>query len=202
MKKYNIRSNHILFIIFLILFFLLWFFMATKRIEWFDKTIIDLVKQTKSPFMTNFAKTITVLANAFPILLFSFIFLAIKKKEGMYTLFTITIATILNVVLKNLISRERPTKPWLIDEVGYSFPSGHAMASMALYGMLIYFSFINIKNKYLKWGSIITLSLLILGIGFSRIYLGVHYPSDVLAGYALSLCIVLIFSTYYQKNMR
>ncbi len=82
------------------------------------------------------------------------------------------VVTILNQLLKRLLQRPRPTEFRIIEENGYSFPSGHSMVSMAFYGYLIYLIYRFVKNKYLKWISIVLLSLLICLIGISRIYLG------------------------------
>ena len=68
------------------------------------------------------------------------------------------------------------------------------MVSMAFYGFLIYLIFQNVKNKYLKWSLIIILALLIVSIGISRIYLGVHYTSDVIAGFLVALAYLSIYT--------
>lgn len=84
-------------------------------------------------------------------------------------------------------------------QVGYSFPSGHSMVSMAFYGFLIYLIYNNIKNKYIKWILICSLSILIILIGISRIYLGVHYTSDVLAGFLLSISYLVIYTRIVKE---
>lgn len=84
-------------------------------------------------------------------------------------------------------------------KVGYSFPSGHSMVSMAFYGFLIYLIYNNIKNKYIKWILICSLSILIILIGISRIYLGVHYTSDVLAGFLLSISYLVIYTRIVKE---
>lgn len=76
---------------------------------------------------------------------------------------------------------------------GYSLPSGHSMVSMAFYGYLIYLIYRHINNKYIKWSLITLLSLLIISIGISRIYLGVHYTSDVLAGFLVAISYLIIY---------
>ena len=82
---------------------------------------------------------------------------------------------------------------------GYSFPSGHAMASLAFYGLLIYITKRLVKNKYLKI-LLITLNIaIIILIGVSRIYLGVHYLSDVLTGYSISIIYLLITTKLLNK---
>jgi len=92
-----------------------------------------------------------------------------------------------------LFGRPRPTEYRIIDESGYSFPSGHSMVSMAFYGFLIYLVYKKVENKYVKWLLCTLLSILILLIGVSRIYLGVHYASDVIGGFCFSIVYLIVF---------
>jgi membrane-associated phospholipid phosphatase len=94
--------------------------------------------------------------------------------------------------LKNLFDRDRPLVPLLEEARGLSFPSGHALMSVTFYGLLIYIVFKGFKNKAFKWTLISMLLLLILTIGFSRIYLRVHYASDVIAGFCVGLLWLVI----------
>ena len=97
------------------------------------------------------------------------------------------------------MQRERPTEFRLIDEKGYSFPSGHSMVSMAYYGFLIYLIYKYVKNKKLKYILISGLILLIILIGTSRIYLGVHYTSDVIAGFLVSISYLILYTSIIKK---
>ena len=117
-----------------------------------------------------------------------------NKKTAMLIWANLGISTLLNQTLKYIVQRPRPTEFRIIDESGYSFPSGHSMVSAAFYGFLIYLIYKNVKNKYLKLGLISALSLLIILIGTSRIYLGVHYTSDVLAGFLISISYLIVFT--------
>ena len=76
------------------------------------------------------------------------------------------------------------------------------MVSAAFYGFLIYLIYKNIKNKYLKWGLITLLSCIVLLIGTSRIYLGVHYTSDVIAGFLISISYLIIFTHFSKEFMK
>ena len=87
----------------------------------------------------------------------------------------------------------------MVNENGYSFPSGHSITSMVFYGYLIYLIYRYVDNKNIKVSLIIFLSLLILMIGFSRIYLGVHYTSDVLAGFLISVAYLILFVSIVNK---
>lgn len=101
--------------------------------------------------------------------------------------------------LKNLFGRERPLIPLLQEAKGLSFPSGHAMMSFAFYGLIIYIVYENVKTGA-KWLMIAGLMLTILFIGISRVYLRVHYASDVLAGFCLGL-MWLVFSLFILNRM-
>lgn len=122
-----------------------------------------------------------------------------NKKIKLIIALNLLIEHTLNTILKNTLRRPRPIDYRLIEETGYSFPSGHSMASMAFYGLLIYLIYKNIKNKYLKWSLIIFLGTLIVAIGASRIYLGVHYTSDVLAGFLISIAYLILYTSIVSK---
>lgn len=154
-----------------------------------------------SDFVTPIAKFITNFGGAiFLIVLTIVLFIVIKdKKIGVSIFLNLVIVTILNQLLKGILQRPRPTEYRIIEETGYSFPSGHSMISMAFYGYLIYLIYKYVKNKYIKWISIVVLSLLICTIGISRIYLGVHYTSDVLGGFLISISYLVIFISAVNK---
>ena len=145
-------------------------------------------------FITNFGGAI------FLIVVTIALFILIKnKKIRLSILSNLVIITILNQLLKRILQRPRPTEYRIIEETGYSFPSGHSMISMAFYGYLIYLIYKYIKNKYIRWISIVLLSILICAIGISRIYLGVHYTSDVLGGFLISISYLIIYISAVNK---
>ena len=152
-------------------------------------------------FATPIAKFITNFGG--PIFLSTIciiLFIIIKnKKIGLSIIMNIAIIAILNQVLKRILQRPRPTEFRIIEETGYSFPSGHSMVSMAFYGYLIYLIYKYIKNKYVKCISIVLLSILICSIGISRIYLGVHYTSDVLGGFLILVSYLIIYIMFTNK---
>jgi membrane-associated phospholipid phosphatase len=121
-------------------------------------------------------------------------FLFIRRR----TWFSIRVAAIalssliLMMVLKKLFRRKRPLLPLLEPARGLSFPSGHAMISTSFYGLLIYIIAHTIQAPAVKWPMIVSLLVLIRAIGFSRVYLRVHYASDVLAGYVTGLLWLLV----------
>lgn len=156
-----------------------------------------------SDFMTPIAKVITNLGSAvFLIALTIILIIVIKnKKIGLSIFLNLSFVTILNQLLKRILQRPRPNEFRIIEETGYSFPSGHSMVSMAFYGYLIYLIYKYVKNKYIKWGLITLLSILIVSIGTSRIYLGVHYTSDVLGGFLISLSYLIVYTLIVNRYL-
>lgn len=154
-----------------------------------------------SDFATPIAKFITNFGGAIFLIILTILLIVVlkNKKVGLSICINLVVVTILNQLLKRLLQRPRPTEFRIIEETGYSFPSGHSMVSMAFYGYLIYLIYRFVKNKYLKWISIVLLSLLICLIGISRIYLGVHYTSDVLGGFLISISYLVIYISASNK---
>ncbi len=154
-----------------------------------------------SDFVTPIAKFITNFGGAIflSIATIALLVLIKNKKIGLSIFSNIVIITILNQLLKRILRRPRPTEFRIVEETGYSFPSGHSMVSMAFYGYLIYLIYRYIKNKYIKWSLIVLLSILICLIGISRIYLGVHYTSDVLGGFLLSISYLVVYISLIKK---
>ena len=154
-----------------------------------------------SDFATPIAKIITNFGGAiFLIATTVVLFILIKnKKIGTAITTNLVSVALLNQLLKNILQRPRPTEYRIIQETGYSFPSGHSMASMAFYGYLIYLIYKYVENKNTKWILIMLLSILICSIGISRIYLGVHYTSDVLGGFLISISYLVIYISAINK---
>ena len=172
-----------------------------KEILKFDIIGYSIISNAINPVVTPIAMFITNLGGVSVICVLTILsFLLLKdKKISVSILLNVIIATILNVLLKNVIQRPRPNELKLIVETGYSFPSGHSMVGMAFYGFLIYLVYKYLKNKKLKVILISFFSVLIILIGLSRIYLGVHYTSDVIAGFLISTCYLIIFTSLVKK---
>ena len=95
-------------------------------------------------------------------------------------------STAFNLLLKALFQRERPTLYTMIEEEGFSFPSGHSMAALSLYGIVSFLLWRHIPKRIGRVVLIFTATAFILTIGFSRIYLGAHFPSDIIGAYLFS----------------
>lgn len=175
-----------------------------------DSVIISLIQGLEAPTLTSVMIFFTELGSSKIIYLIGaflliFLFTVIKKRSQLILIPIVFIgARMLNQILKALFHRERPDLNRLIEIGGYSFPSGHAMNAMAFYGIV---TFVVCRHISSRWGRALFIligSLLILMIGISRVYLGVHYPSDVIAGYfASGFCLVIVIWIYYLfKEMR
>lgn len=168
-----------------------------------DTAVFQFFNQLESPAATRLMQFVTHLGGPVVLitgnLLLTIWFLFIKKHKW-YSVKIVAIAlssTLMMLLLKMFFGRERPLNPLLEPVGGLSFPSGHAMMSFAFYGFLIYLVHKLIKRRLLCGVLITALFLTILLIGASRIYLRVHYPTDVIAGLTLGLlwltsCIVLL----------
>ena len=156
-----------------------------------------------SDFVTPIAKFITNFGGAIflSIATIALLLLIKNKKIGLSIFSNIVIITILNQLLKRILRRPRPTEFRIVEETGYSFPSGHSITSMVFYGYLVYLTYKYINNKKIKIPLIIFLILLIPTIGLSRIYLGVHYASDVLCGFLLGIIYLILFISISKKYL-
>ena len=108
---------------------------------------------------------------------------------------------IVSIIFKNIIMRERPMLSLIEKPSDFSFPSGHTMCSVAFYGFIVYLLLKNIKNYFLKWLIVFVFSMLVIFIGISRIYLNVHYFTDVIGGFILgSICLLMIINIYIKNE--
>lgn len=204
-KALEIVKNNkkiVILVISLSVFIFLLINVLCNNISDFDTSIYNAMMSFKSDYMTFIMKTITRFGDAEILILITVICLIFirNKKIGGSIVINLASVALMNHVLKKIIQRPRPPLEFrMVEESSFSFPSGHAMASMAFYGLIIYFINKNMKNNKLKKVICIILSILIFLIGMSRIYLGVHYASDVIAGFAISMVYLILYITYIIK---
>ena len=198
------KKQLILPIILLVLFSIVVVLVVTNNVVAFDESIYTILISKRCNALDIFFKSVTKLANPSTVMIVMIFFIIFLK--GKYRLLSIatTLSSLLsNTIIKHIIRRARPDHLRLIKQGGYSFPSGHTMMSIALYGFLIYFVNKKINNKVIKYLLISLLTFIIICIGLSRVYVGVHYPSDVLAGYLLQLSLlqfIIIIFNHYRGN--
>lgn len=132
-----------------------------------------------------------------------------KWRTGLWYGLTVLIgAGILNGAIKEFYGRARPSQIEPLVEIGgYSFPSGHSMGSIIVYGGILFLVLRALRSKGLKIFFSLLVFLVILGIGFSRIYLGVHFPTDVIGGFSLGfswifLSVALFGLNYTSKDFK
>lgn len=154
----------------------------------YDAAITKYVTSFRTPQLNKILQFITNLGDLYGYIVITTIcslWFYFKFKNWKYVLqlvFVIIVSGLSNLALKEVINRARPTAEHLVSVETLSYPSGHAMSAMAFYGFLIYLFYFLKINKWLKASLIILCSFLIVSIGISRIYLGVHFPSDIAGG--------------------
>ena len=172
-------------------------------IHHFDDLIYLHIAKIINPGLTSFLKIITTYAGPVGIFCITILLLVYlkNKQHKKYMLINLVSVFVLNQALKLIFYRERPDINRLVEESGFSFPSGHSMVATGFYGFLIYLIYKNMKNEKLRNIAIIGLTVLILLIGISRIYLGVHYASDVIGGFAIALAYLIVFVMLVKEKL-
>lgn len=177
--------------------------LTTETLASYDTAITDYVISHRSPYLTQYFKFVTDVGDVtgYLIVLGLFVLLSWRfLKSWKYVLqsaVVLALATLSNMALKRFIDRARPGIEHMVSVETLSYPSGHAMSAMAFFGFLIYLIFKLRMPKILKYALIFLFAFLIVSIGISRIYLGVHFPSDIaggfIAGFIWVVFCVLIF---------
>ncbi|HJA28624.1 MAG TPA: phosphatase PAP2 family protein [Candidatus Olsenella pullicola] len=154
------------------------------------------VERLRSDAVTPIMEAFTSLASVVVLAVLAAVIAALApgKAPGWCVAVNLVCVVLLNTVLKAIVQRPRPDGFRLISETGYSFPSGHSMVAMAFFGLLIWMVWRYHRRDAMRVVWCVVFGLVIAMVGISRIYLGVHYASDVLAGFCVSL-VWLIFYT-------
>ena len=201
----KIKKNYLYIIAFLSL--LLFFFILREyfshELDKFDSMVYNYFSIYQCPFVTSIFKFISHLCGPITIVTLLFLLLVFGKNKE-YDLYAAIItagAFILNYIVKIICQRPRPIDINLIHESGFSLPSSHAMVSVTFYGFLMYYIYKLEMAKRQKILLEVMLGCIIATIGISRVYLGVHYASDVLAGMLLSIAYYIMFiKLIYNKR--
>ncbi|RYM06229.1 phosphatase PAP2 family protein [Sporolactobacillus sp. THM7-7] len=175
---------------FLLAFLVLVLAIRHPSVRSLDNTLILMLDPIRTPPMIDFFSKLTDFGASrllIPIIVLCLVFFLYKKNGIAFFLLPIVFFAErgVNSLLKHWIMRERPDFPHLVPETGYSFPSGHTMNAASVYGLLILLAAPLIQTKWLRrlWTAVCL--AMILGIGFSRPFLRVHFFSDILAGYCI-----------------
>ncbi|HMW65902.1 MAG TPA: phosphatase PAP2 family protein [Chitinophagaceae bacterium] len=208
MKSTNPIGNTQFFVRFFIaslfVFVIIYLMVFVVRYKWIDDWVLASLNQTANNTITQFMRFITFYGNhsfLVPANLLMIVVLLYYKQKKWAT--ANTIAALAGVglmsMLKKILARPRPSHPLVEGISNFSFPSGHAMMSLMFYGMLILLCLQFLNNKAYKTVAIFLLVTIILLIGFSRLWLRVHFITDVLAGYAIGLCWLSISMLLSEK---
>lgn len=196
-KTYISKSNVVLLTISILVFLLLLLSLNIIESQRFEHLVSDYIQGFRTKELTQIMKFISKIGDfiGYSIIIFILgVYLIFKRKAIIlaHILAIILTSAVFNIILKAIINRPRPYGNSLVKVNFNSFPSGHAMSAITFYGLMIYLIFKFIKNSPLKILLSSICILMILLIGMSRIYLGVHYPTDVIAGYMAGLVILTL----------
>ncbi|WP_228853351.1 phosphatase PAP2 family protein [Aegicerativicinus sediminis] len=179
--------------------------LTTDTLAYYDEQITQFFVANRTPGLTKYMLFVTYVGDvhgylivlALCILVTTLVFK--RWKWVLQISLVLALSAVSNMILKRFIDRARPGIEHMVSVETLSYPSGHAMSAMAFYGFLIFIFYRFKMNPMLKIASILLLAFLILSIGISRIYLGVHFPSDIVGGFIAGFiwvvfCVLLFYT--------
>lgn len=187
------KNYKIIISILLILFIIDAFCILFGYIKPFDEAIYSFLGLFRNNFMDSYFVFLTYLGNWQTIAVILILLnLLLNKKDKLTMDSVVLLSVVSNSIIKHIVCRPRPSVLRLVEIGGYSFPSGHSMIAITLYGFLFYLVTCKIKKKWLKLLLQLSFVYLIFHICISRIYVGVHFASDVLGGFLLGFAELLL----------
>lgn len=166
-----------------------------------DDGVQAFILHIRNSKLTNVFTVITNIGGAYALLSISVLLLLIKRDKKISLMIAINLAMVFitSQIFKFIFRRSRPAEIFLVNATGYSYPSGHMMVSSAFYFYILYLINKKVKNKIIKVIIFIFTVLLVFLIGFSRIYLGVHYTTDIIGGLILAILYLMIYIKSTEK---
>ncbi|MBQ3611990.1 MAG: phosphatase PAP2 family protein [Firmicutes bacterium] len=184
-------------------FFALWLMVEVGDASLIDDPVRNAVISTRSDWLTPVMKAITYMGNWQTITVICLILLAFRKTRLTYGVplsIGALFVSLANKGIKAIVMRPRPDQAmFLIEQGGWSFPSGHSITSMFFYGMAIWLIRRNVTDPGLADILTVLLAIPMVLIGVSRVYLGVHYPTDVLAGWCLGVLVIAAIAEIIKR---
>ncbi len=171
-----------------------------------DQNVHDLVLTQRGDTRSGTFLFFTYLANweivaSLSIVILALMILARKVRAAWFFVLALLASQLSSSLLKHLLERNRPDPVnALIEQGGYSFPSGHALGAFVFYGIIGYFLYFFAARQYQKIAAVLSSLAIILLIGISRLYLGVHWLSDVIAGWLMGAAILLVFIVFFERR--
>lgn len=199
------KKKYLICAFLLILFLSILVLVLTGNSTGIDNYFYNLIagnitdKKTSIFMFITFLGSTKFIVGLCAILLISFIVLK-NKWYGFNICIALITSTLVNNLLKIIIARERPDVTKLVVEHSYSFPSGHTMAATMMFGMLIYYINQSKMNNYIKSILSIFMISIIIMVGISRVYLGAHFVTDVLAGMIVSTILLIIITDRIENS--
>ena len=199
MKK---RTNIIIIIILAIILLLEIILVKLNIFDPIDNFIYSHASKIINNTNTTIFKGFSFLGTEIFIILFCLLFIILKKSRGVVITIIVFASTLLNQALKLIVGRPRPSINPLAIEKSFSFPSGHTMIMIVMGGILLYLLWQEKGSKIKKTILTIIIVLIALTVMFSRIYLGVHYFSDIIGGITSGLLFLFISYYYYTFKFK
>lgn len=204
LKNINFKNKKtIILFVSLILFIFLTYNIFNNKIAFIDSYIEGIILSIRNDKLTDIMTIITNISSAYALIVITILLLILikNKKIPILITFNLIFSFLTSQLIKIILRRDRPVNISLVNAMGFSYPSGHSMVSMAYFGFIAYLVYKYIDNTIVKVILIITIFVSIIAIGFSRIYLGVHYFSDVLGGFLLSISYLMLFININKFNL-
>ncbi len=203
-KQTHLRNASFLALAFVILGYTVKFY--PEAVAGFDTAIQTLVRGNLPSTASQFWTSITVLGNTVIILTISlllaafFYFYKKWKMEAYLILASFAVMGVASTALKYVYQRPRPSIEWLIDTIGYSYPSWHTASTMMIAGAVVIIIQQRMKKGALKL--LLQAGLLILAalVAISRIYIGVHFPTDIIGGWLLAGSLLSVLYPFYDQK--
>lgn len=155
-----------------------------------------IVEQLRTEWLTPIMESISMLASPASLIVMLLVIVAFSpgKRPGACAALNLVLVVALNQMLKAIVQRPRPDGFELAAETGFSFPSGHSMAAMAFFGLIVWMMWRYEPHRGKRIGCMAAFACVVVLVGISRIYLGVHYASDVVAGFCVSIAWLSIYT--------
>ncbi|HFU4116693.1 TPA: phosphatase PAP2 family protein [Streptococcus suis] len=203
-KQIHLRNASFLALAFVILGYVAKFYPSS--LTGFDSAIQSAIRGNLPSGATQFWTSITVIGNTVIILAITLILSAIFyyykkwKMEAYFLLASFAAMGVASTALKYVYQRPRPSIEWLIDTIGYSFPSWHTASTMMIAGAVVIVIQQRMKQGLAKLVLQVVLIVLAMLVAISRIYIGVHYPTDIIGGWLLALTLLQVMYPFYDQK--
>lgn len=201
MKEKINKGNISIFLTF-ILFIILTCLVCFDKVHAIDGYFQNMMLNIRTDKLNDVMVIVTNIGSSYTLIAISFLllFLLKNKKNSLFILVNLICSFLSSQAFKFIIRRDRPSTSGLVDTVGYSYPSGHTMVSICFFGFITYLLIKKCNSNSKKVLISLLFFVTVFFIGFSRIYLGAHYFTDVIAGILLSVIYLYLFIKFFNRK--